>query len=259
MDQRVSCSRERHAHPVHLNRGRHAHIWVCLACDAQIAGPILPALEINAMIAFVKSAQGISPKVYKGGHYKIETEVFKVNKDSDESVLKSDVKRAKAHHKENEMSLEIKILAGAESKQFLVDFTKQLDRLERMTAGNKTAVVDETEEEEETAPKKKAKAPVDETEEEEDEDFGPKKKAAKKSTSFDEEEEEEETAPKKKKAKKLTIDDVNDACKARAAATGGKKGRAEVLAILKKKFKTETVSEIDEDRWAECIEAMEID
>jgi len=60
------------------------------------------------------------------------------------------------------------------------------------------------------------------------------------------------------KAKKVTIDSVNDACKKRAAA-GGKKGRAEVLAILKKKFKTESVSDLEPEDYQKCIDAMAVE
>ncbi len=107
---------------------------------------------------------------------------------------------------------------------------------------------------------------TEETEEETDEDFAPKKKTAAKkaAASFDDDgEEEEETeeeapAPKSKKAKKITIDDVNDACKARAAATGGKEGRNEVLKILKKNFKTESVSALKPEQFQAVIDAMEV-
>lgn len=71
---------------------------------------------------------------------------------------------------------------------------------------------------------------------------------------------EDFTTPAKKtaKAKKVTVAQVNDACKARAKS-GGKKGRDEVLAILKKQFKTESISEIKPERYADVIAAMEIE
>lgn len=73
-----------------------------------------------------------------------------------------------------------------------------------------------------------------------------------------EDEEDVEEAPKKtaKKAKKLTNSDVNDACKKLASSIGGKEGRKKVLSILKKKFKTESVSELKPTDYAKCIEAM---
>ncbi len=162
------------------------------------------------------------------------------------------------------MKMEIGIMAGAESKAFLVDFKKQLDRLEALTgrlSGGKAAAAAATEEEEE-----------EQEEEESEEDFGAKTKAAAKKTakSFDdddageeESEEEEESftkapAAKAKKAKAYTLDDANDACKARAAVTGGKKGRAEVLALLNKHFKTESVSELKPEQYAKVITVMAV-
>jgi hypothetical protein len=113
-----------------------------------------------------------------------------------------------------------------------------------------------------SAKSRKAPAQVEETEEVEsdDEDFAPKKSTAKKAAaSFDDDEEndEEEAPPKKKKAPKISLDDVNDACKARAVEEGGgKTGRGIVVAILKKKFKTESVGELKPEQYAAVIEAM---
>lgn len=162
--------------------------------------------------------------------------------------------------------LEVALLVGPESKAFLANLTEQLDRMEQLAAGQKI-----------TGPKTIAAVDVDE-----DDDFtpAPKKKAAAKKASagFDQDDEDVEPAPKyaeeteveededftappkkaaKAKAKKITLDDVNDACKARAAATGGKKGREEVLGILKKKFKTTSVSELEPEQYAAAIKAME--
>ncbi len=144
----------------------------------------------------------------------------------------------------------------------------------------------ETEDEEVEAPKPKGKASktsksfeddedeeVEEDEEEEesedeDEDEDDEESDDEDDEDEDEDEEEDEVeeleaAPKKKaaaktKSKKLTVDDVNDACKARAAATGGKAGRTEVLTILKKKFKTESVSELRPEQYQACVDAMAV-
>lgn len=101
------------------------------------------------------------------------------------------------------------------------------------------------------------------TTDDDDTDFMPKKKTAaqKAVASFDAEEVDEaiEEKPKTKKAKKVTLDDVNDACKARAAAVGGKEGRAEVLSILKKQFKTSTVTDLKPENYQAVIDAMEIE
>ncbi len=176
------------------------------------------------------------------------------------------------------MKLELALLAGAETKQFLVDLTKQIDRLEALSGKAATAPAKST-----AVKSVKNTAPVDADEEgeesNEDDDFAPKKNAGKKAaaSAFEEDEDESEEAkasdeagdddegfmdapPKKApaKAKKLTVDDINDACKARAAATGGKEGRTEVLALLKKHFKTSSVSEIKPDDYAKLIKVMAV-
>lgn len=160
--------------------------------------------------------------------------------------------------------LELLLLAGAETKEFLADLTAQVDRLEELVKGgaldkkNTATVAPEEDDEEEATPvKKSAKKSKVVEKEEEDEEEDEEAEEEEDEESGDEEEEDE--APKKGKTKKVTVDDVNDACKARAAATGGKEGRKEVLAILKKKFKTETVSDLDPAQYAACIAAMEVE
>lgn len=232
-----------HVDPVHLNRGRHGHVWVCVACEKQLSGPTLGTMpEIQVLIEFVK-------------------------------VLREIPHKQPERAKEQSMAgLEIKVLAGAESKAFLVDFTKQIDRLERLTGGKglKAVAADAEDTSDDDAP---AETETD------DDDFAPKvakaTKAAAKATaaSFDDDDAPAATetdddddadfkAPPAKtakaaKPKKLTVDDVNDACMARAKA-GGKKGREEVLAILKKKFKTQSVSDLSEDQYAACVAAMAV-
>lgn len=158
------------------------------------------------------------------------------------------------------MKLEVSMLVGPESKQWLVSMEGLLARMEKLAgvAGSKAAkTVDAEETESEEA-------------EEEEEDFGAKKsKAKKKAKGFDEEEEEseeseeeeeeEEEAPKKKtKSKKIELDDVNDACKKKCIEEGGgKEGRAVVLKILKKHFKTESVTDLKPEQYAKAIELME--
>jgi hypothetical protein len=168
------------------------------------------------------------------------------------------------------MKLDLGILVGAESKAWLVDLTKLVERMERVAGKSGKAVAAADSEAEETDAPEEAPA-------EEEEDFAPKKKTASKkaaAAAFEEEEEETEapeaeeeeeadfTAPPAKKAaakqKKLTVDDVNDACKALASSIGGKPGRAKVLAILKKNFKTESVSELKPEQYAACVAAMAV-
>lgn len=172
------------------------------------------------------------------------------------------------------LELENKILVGNESKIWLADLTKQLDRLEKLRG---MGTLDIT-----------ADAPTADSEE--DDDFTPSikttktkpaAKAAKTTTSFEEDEEEEDTLrsvatsdfdedddniieageddaptpPKKEakapKAKKLTNDQVNDAAKARVARlkTSKKMSGSEAItntrALLKKHFGSESVAAID--------------
>lgn len=163
--------------------------------------------------------------------------------------------------------LELQLLVGAESKEWLAGVENVLERLEKVAA-TLTALPD-------TAKNaKQAEEDFDEDEqaaatEDEDTDFAATKKTAKKTkAAFDEDEDtevesvgsvdedEDFTEPTVKKAKKLTVDDVNDACKKRASKTGGKEGRSEVLGILKKKFKTTSVSELKPEQYAAVIAAM---
>lgn len=78
--------------------------------------------------------------------------------------------------------------------------------------------------------------------------------------SFDEEEKpaKKAAAPakgtKKAATKKITLDDVNDACKAHAAA----KGRDSTLEILQKKFKLQSVAKLKPEQWESCISAMAV-
>lgn len=160
------------------------------------------------------------------------------------------------------MRLEVALLAGEETKQFLANLTRQVDRLEALGGGKlKGKPKTEDDEDEETT----------ETEDEEDEDFAAKKSKKKAKTDEDEETEEsedadeeetadadedEDEAPAKKKGKaKLTIDDVNDACKAYAKATS----RADALKVLKKKFKTDSIADLKPEQYADCIKAMTVE
>lgn len=58
----------------------------------------------------------------------------------------------------------------------------------------------------------------------------------------------------KKGAKKFTVNDVNDACKAKAAATD----RKTVLGILKKKFGVASVTELKAEQYGDAIKAMAV-
>lgn len=171
--------------------------------------------------------------------------------------------------------IELALLVGAESKQWLADLTEQLDRMEALQSKgtkapmkSKTPAADDEEEVEVRRPKKAAPVEVDE---DEDDELPVKKsapaKGKKKVDPEDEEmgeapdeDDEDFPAPKKKPAKKkaVSVDDVHDACKAKAASLG-KAGRDAVLAILKKQFRVKSVSELEEDDYAAVIEAMAVE
>lgn len=163
------------------------------------------------------------------------------------------------------MKLELAILAGAESKAFLANLTQQIDRLEALSKGVTI-----------TSATTKKTAPADEDlgggpandYQTDDEDFAPKKKTAKKTApAFEDDEEtatasaastdddEDFSAPKKTaapKKKKLTDVDVNNACKAAAQKSSVK----EVRALLKKKFKVESIQELSADQYEAVITAV---
>lgn len=159
--------------------------------------------------------------------------------------------------------LELALLVGAESKEFLADLTTQLDRMEKLSGKTpKGKVQKETEvedEEEDFAPKakksKKAKA-VDFDEEEDEESEDEDEDEAEASEDEDEEEEDEISVSKLKKGKavKITSDDVNDAAKECAVANN----RAHVLGILKKKFKVKSISDLEPSQYADVIKALKV-
>lgn len=166
--------------------------------------------------------------------------------------------------------LELALLVGEQSKGFLASLTKQIDRLEALTVGGavKTKAVDAEDDdteasddaEEFAAPKKalkKAAAKSSFEDEEESEDEEEKKPAKQAEDDEDEEESFEKPAPKaaKKKAKKVTREDVNAALKAHA-----KTGTfAKTKATLKKKFKVDSIDELDEDQWPAVITAFQVE
>ena len=170
------------------------------------------------------------------------------------------------------MKLELCILAGAQTKEFLSELAGLVERLEKAVRPEtepapsiKVLGADE-DDDFAPAPAKKAKAakakPAESFDDEEDapaemteeaSDVPPTKKAA----SFDDFEDETEEAPapaKKTKAPKekaFTMDDVNDACMERA----GRTNRSEVLGILKK-FKVKSVTELQPAQYADVIKAL---
>ena len=125
-------------------------------------------------------------------------------------------------------------------KQLLSDETKGEEQL--------PLPLDESEDKEELMPvKKKRGRPA--AKGFDDEDVAEEEEASEESE--DVAEEEEEPAPKKS-AKKITVDDINDACKAKAKRTS----RDEVLTILKKKFGVRSVTDLIPSQYEGVIKAM---
>lgn len=182
------------------------------------------------------------------------------------------------------MKLELAILAGDESKKFLANLTKVVERMEAAVVKynpKASVTATTTDEEEETADasgteeftssrttrasKRASQSFGDEYTEEGDaeanaeieEELTPTRKTkGKKAASFDDETstdvEEQAPAPKAKKAPKLTIKDVNAACLERAGQTS----RKEVLTLLQKKFGVKSVTELDPETYATVIKTM---
>ena len=144
------------------------------------------------------------------------------------------------------MKLEVAMLVGAESKQFLKDMTAILERMEVVAGLAKNSAA--------PAAKKAKAAPVvveaEETEsfeesigEDEGEELG-----------FDSAEETEDEAPTAKpaKASKLTDKDVHTA----ALAHAKKHGRPATLKLLKAKFGVASIAEIKAADYAKVIAAL---
>lgn len=153
------------------------------------------------------------------------------------------------------MKLELAILAGAESKAFLVDFKKQLDRMEKLTKKMGSTESEETEEEEneEEETELEASEESEETEESEESDEESEEET---------EESEEEEKPAKKATGKITTEQLNDACKARlqklikVKKMTSKKAFAEVKALLQKHFDTDSVAQIEKEDRAKALKLL---
>lgn len=129
--------------------------------------------------------------------------------------------------------LELALLVGAESKQFLADLTTQLDRLEKL----QSAQVETSE-----VPAKPAAKPA--------------KKAAKPEPVVEETEETEESSGldemfNDEAEPEVTVDDVRKVIK----AFGAKHGKEKVLNALKK-FKAQAISDIKKADYPKVIELL---
>lgn len=156
------------------------------------------------------------------------------------------------------MKLEMAILAGPESKAWLLAFTKQVDRLEALASNGALTSGDAHTED-------TADEAIEESYSFDDDAEVTTSKVKKAASSFDDEEEtdatEEEIAPKKSATKakstapKVKKEDVMKAAKEKAASIGGTKGRAAVLKILAK-WDTETVTDLDPADYADVFAAL---
>lgn len=166
--------------------------------------------------------------------------------------------------------LEVALLVGSESKQWLAEATRIVEKMEALLQKVEDATEDVKKESDDVdedfpsdSPKKFPKAKVVPLKAKDvtfDDEWKDDEETSAKDPSDGPEEDEDFIAPppKKDKVKALTSEDVNEACKARAARTGGKAGREEVLTILKKKFKTQSISDLKEDSYAAVIAAMKV-
>lgn len=154
------------------------------------------------------------------------------------------------------MDLVIKLKEGATNKDIAAELRFQAGLLDGMKP--KQAASRENTDADESA------------DDDADDDFtakAVKAKAGKKAKGFDEDEDDteekkakpendddaEEEKPKGKKTKKITIDDVNDACKAKA----NESSRKDVLKILDKKFGVSSVTDLEPEQYSKVIAAMQ--
>lgn len=236
------CSAQ-HQRPCHFNRGRHGHVWICVACGKQIEGPKLAIDEIEALIAFAAL---------------VTSEVDK---------RKQTVREDKGDKMET-TQLTLTFEGSPSPAVIAAKLRFQAGLLEGMDP--KKAANRKNTDAAEAAPLEAEAAPLeeDETIEETDDEFASKKKSSKKKASVDfgtedeedtaeepvEDEAEEEPPPPKKKAKAPTLDDVNRACKAYSKENGFD----ETKALLQKKFKTSSVTKLKPEQYAQVIAVMSV-
>lgn len=218
----MSC-KDAHSRPVEFNRGRLGHTWMCLACGKHLRGPKLQEDEAKLLVEFFNRATAQTGN----------------------------------ERKESTMQLEIKVLAGAESKQFLVDLTKQIDRLEKALTASAVVSAEptaETKPAKTSKPAKAEKAPKrmaaieEETDEEEIQET-----ASDDPADFDGEEEsfeeEEET-----EAKTVTKEDALKALQAYAK----KHNRDKAMTILKKYAKSGAVKDVPPAKYGDLVNALAV-
>lgn len=126
---------------------------------------------------------------------------------------------------------------------------EEVDEKPKKGKHKKKAQVEEADEEDEEDEDTDEDTDEDADEEDDDEDDGEEEDAA-------DEEEEDEKPKKKKKGKKskVTIDDVNDAAIKLAKELGDRK---KVLKLLKKKFKVESVTDLEPSQYEAVVAYFE--
>lgn len=238
----------KHQRPVHFNRGKHGHLWLCIACGKQLSGPKIPDDECEALSIYANYLVG-NGKDLRGAKPQTALE-------------------ANGDQMENTLQITLNFKSGTTPDIIAAQLRMQAGIFEGMSpkeAASRTNT--DGEKAPAKAASKKAAPVVEPVDTDDDEDFAPKKSTKKAAAaSFDdddaeeteavtEDEEEDFTTPPKKTAEakkpKLTVDMVNDACKTKAKETD----RETVLKILKK-FKVKSVSELKPEQYGAVIEAM---
>jgi len=139
------------------------------------------------------------------------------------------------------MKLEIALLTGPETKQFLSDLTKQIDRLEALKNVDSDPTNDQKHAEafEEEVPQKAAKK-------------AKKEKVIEETFDLDDESEKEEPAEElEDKEEEISLNDILEGFKEYAKA----KGRDKAVAILTK-LKVKSVKDIPPEKFKKVLEAL---
>lgn len=245
----------------------------------------------------------LADSVVKRDNFKTLQEFFGLIESGEPHKTMAEELTATRHEREETMRLDLGIMAGAESKAWLADLTKLVERMEKAvglapkgSTAPVTAKADDEDSEDadddfvaKKTKGKKAAASFDDDEDDadeseseddtdEDEDEAPAKKTkGKKAAAFEddeddadadesedesEDEDEDEKPVKKTKSKKVTLDDVNDACKAHVQAKiksgqPGPEARKSALKVLKKKFGVASATDLKPEQFAAAIKAMQ--
>lgn len=210
----------KHERPAHLNCGRNGSAWICFACGKQLSGK---PLKIS---------------------------------DTDKKLLADFIDHATAlpgkRKEETNMNLEIKVLAGAESKQFLVDLTKQIDRLEKALGGTATTSAEPKAAETKSAKSAKTAKPAKLEAIEEEEEVT--EAGSDDPAEFSDEEESFEDEAEEETAKTVTKEDALKALQAYSK----KHSRDKAMTVLKKYAKTGAVKDVPPAKYGDLVNALKV-